>query len=220
MEVDVANPKKKKKFINQREICHTSWVILVTVAWSVVRTWIRSNNLNTSCKERSPEFKKNPKKKNPMPQLRVTQLCNNNEKLKKFTFFPFSEEIKLQQKAHTFHNNMLHIWEDNDTLFTQNSCKLPAQHNYKWCSPSKLKISIEMKESDREKRVRSYRRVESLMEPFRWACNSTFGIDANHSIFVCGILFFFPFSQHVCLWILFQFLILLFAFLTRSSRLK
>lgn len=155
-----------------------------------------------------------------MPQLRVTQLCNNNEKLKKFTFFPFSEEIKLQQKAHTFHNNMLHICEDNDTLFTQNSCKLPAQHNYKWCSPSKLKISIEMKESDREKRVRSYRRVESLMEPFRWACNSTFGIDANHSIFVCGILFFFPFSQHVCLWILFQFLILSFAFLTRSSRLK
>lgn len=128
-----------------------------------------------------------------MPQLRVTQLCNNNEKLKKFTFFPFSEEIKLQQKAHTFHNNMLHIWEDNDTLFTQNSCKLPAQHNYKWCSPSKLKISIEMKEPDREKRVRSYRRVESLMEPFRWACNSTFGIDANHSIFVCGILFFFSF---------------------------
>lgn len=135
-------------------------------------------------------------------------------------FFPFSEEIKLQQREHTFHNNMLHIWEDNDTLFTQNSCKLPAQHNYKWCSPSKLKISIEMKESDREKRVRSYRRVESLMEPFRWACNSTFGIDANHSIFVCGIFFFFPFSQHVCLWILFQFLILLFAFLTRSSRLK
>lgn len=32
------------------------------------------------------------------------------------------------------------------------------------------------------------------MEPFRWACNSTFGIDANHSIFVvCGIFFFFSF---------------------------
>lgn len=98
MEVDVANPKKKK-FINQREICHTSWVILVTVAWSVVRTWIRSNNLNTSCKERSPEFKKNPKKKNPMPQLRVTQLCNNNEKLKKFTFFsPFLRKSNYSKR--------------------------------------------------------------------------------------------------------------------------
>lgn len=36
-----------------RNFCHTSLVILVTVDWSVVRMWIRSNNLNTSFKDRS-----------------------------------------------------------------------------------------------------------------------------------------------------------------------
>lgn len=36
----------------------TSLVILVTVSWSVVRIWIKSNNLKTSRRERSSRFKK------------------------------------------------------------------------------------------------------------------------------------------------------------------
>lgn len=92
--------------------------------------------------------------------------CSTSEK----TMTPFSPKI-LASSLHNIH--------------TITSNTHPQNSNFK--------ISVEMKEPDGKKRVRSYRRVESLMEPFRWACNSTFGIDTNHSIFRPWIFFFFFF---------------------------
>lgn len=96
----------------------------------------------------------------------------------------------------TFEGDMLHFREFYGTLFTQSLGKFSVRRKKTSLLLKIIIIIIGQRGKLRddgnlleEKEWDADRSVESLMDPLRWACSSTFGIDTNHSIFLLLLLF-------------------------------
>lgn len=84
---------------------------------------------------------------------------------------------------------MFHIWENYDTLFTQYSSKFSVRKEHlsinKYVEElNKQSKSLNIFSHKKETVWRAYSSVECLMDPLRWACSSTFGIETQNSIFL------------------------------------